>query len=101
MLKIPFDKCGVKQMVGEEDGWIGHTLVVQHDDWLIFPGRRGVNCSTCKILVSTKIQHNEWHVFPGDLAFTVQCNHSDQVKTFLLLLNLKLCALVEGRHLDF
>ena len=52
MLKIPFDKCGVKQMVGEEDGWIGHTLVVQHDDWLIFP---------------------------GDLAFTVQCNHSDQV----------------------
>ena len=52
MLKIPFDKCGVKQMVGEEDGWIGHTLVVQHDDWLIFP---------------------------GDLAFTVQCKHSDQV----------------------
>ena len=50
MLKIPFDKCGVKQMVGEEDGWIGHTLVVQHDDWLIFP---------------------------GDLAFTLQCNHSD------------------------
>ena len=39
VLKIPFDKCGVKQMVGEEEGWIGHTLVVQHDDWLIFPGR--------------------------------------------------------------
>ena len=50
MLKIPFDKCGVKQVEGEEDGWIGHTLVVQHDDWLIFP---------------------------GDLAFTIQCNHSD------------------------
>ena len=52
MLKIPFDKCGVKQMVGEEEGWIGHTLVVQHDDWLIFP---------------------------GDLAFTLQCNHSKKV----------------------
>ena len=52
VLKIPFDKCGVKQMKGEEEGWIGHTLVVQHDDWLIFP---------------------------GDLAFTLQCNHSDQV----------------------
>jgi len=51
VLKIPFDKCGVKQMKGEEEGWIGHTLVVQHDDWLIFP---------------------------GDLAFTLQCNHSDQ-----------------------
>ena len=23
VLKIPFDKCGVKQMVGEEEGWIG------------------------------------------------------------------------------
>ena len=32
VLKIPFDKCGVKQMVGEEEGWVGHTLVVQHDD---------------------------------------------------------------------
>ena len=60
MLKIPFDKCGVKQMVGEEDGWIRHTLVVQHDDWLIFP---------------------------GDLAFTVQCNHSEQVTLAYIFCN--------------
>ena len=50
-LKIPFDKCGVKQL-GSEEGWVGQTLVVQHDDWLIFP---------------------------GDLAFTIQCKHGEQV----------------------
>merc|ERR1712126_369888 len=51
VLKIPFDKCGVKQMKDEEEGWIGHTLIVQHDDWLIFP---------------------------GDLAFTLHCRDTDQ-----------------------
>ena len=32
--------------------WVGQTLVVQHDDWLIFP---------------------------GDLAFDIQCRHGEQV----------------------
>ena len=42
-LKIPFDKCGVKE---DSEGFLTQTIVVQHDDWLIFP---------------------------GDLAFTLQC----------------------------
>jgi hypothetical protein len=37
---------------GGDEGWLGHTIVVQHDDWLIFP---------------------------GDLAFTLQCKHTEQV----------------------
>ena len=40
------------KQVGSEEGWVGQTLVVQHDDWLIFP---------------------------GDLAFTIQCKHGEQV----------------------
>merc|ERR1712080_350670 len=50
VLKIPLDSCGVKAQTEEED-WVGQTLVVQHYDWLIFP---------------------------GDLAFSVHCRHSDQ-----------------------
>ena len=42
-LKIPFDKCGVKE---DGDGFLSQVIVVQHDDWPIFP---------------------------GDLAFTLQC----------------------------
>lgn len=34
-LKIPFDKCGLKE---DEEGFISQVIVVQHDDWLIFPG---------------------------------------------------------------
>ena len=34
-LKIPFDKCDVKK---DEDGFLSQVIVVQHDDWLIFPG---------------------------------------------------------------
>merc|ERR1711936_460775 len=43
-LKIPFDKCGIKE---DGEGFLSQVLVVQHDDWLIFP---------------------------GDLAFTLQCS---------------------------
>ena len=42
-LKIPFDKCGVKE---DGEGFLSQVIVIQHDDWLIFP---------------------------GDLAFTLQC----------------------------
>merc|ERR1719150_2247435 len=45
-LKIPYDKCGLTE---ESDGFLSQVLVVQHDDWLIFP---------------------------GDLAFTLQCSHN-------------------------
>ena len=34
-LKIPFDKCDIKE---DEDGFMSQVIVVQHDDWLIFPG---------------------------------------------------------------
>ena len=34
-LKIPFDKCDMKE---DEDGFMSQVIVVQHDDWLIFPG---------------------------------------------------------------
>ena len=34
-LKIPYDKCDVKE---DEDGFMSQVIVVQHDDWLIFPG---------------------------------------------------------------
>ena len=34
-LKIPYDKCGVAE---DEEGFLGQVVVVQHDDWLIFPG---------------------------------------------------------------
>ena len=45
-LKIPYDKCGIKE---DSEGFLSQVLVVQHDDWLIFP---------------------------GDLAFTLQCDHN-------------------------
>merc|ERR1711973_301816 len=47
-LTIPYDDCGLKE---DEEGFIGQTVVLQQDDWLIFP---------------------------GDLAFTVQCKLTDQ-----------------------
>ena len=34
-LKIPYDQCGLKE---DSEGFLSQVLVVQHDDWLIFPG---------------------------------------------------------------
>ena len=48
-LKIPYDKCGLTE---NSEGFLSQVLVVQHDDWLIFP---------------------------GDLAFTLQCSPHNQV----------------------
>ena len=45
-LKIPYEKCGVAE---DEEGFLSQVVVVQHDDWLIFP---------------------------GDLAFSLQCRRS-------------------------
>merc|ERR1711976_397876 len=45
-LKIPFDKCGIKE---DSEGYLSQVIVIQHDDWLIFP---------------------------GDLAFTLQCRRT-------------------------
>ena len=45
-LKIPYDKCGLTE---DSEGFLSQVLVVQHDDWLIFP---------------------------GDLAFTLQCRQN-------------------------
>ena len=50
-LRIPLDECGMK-VNGE--GFHTQVLVIQHDDWLIFP---------------------------GDTAFTVQCKEEDGVST--------------------
>ena len=48
-LRIPLDQCGVKE---DSEGFHTQVLVIQHDDWLIFP---------------------------GDTAFTLQCKDVDGV----------------------
>lgn len=48
-LSIPLDKCGTKI---DDKGFHTNTLILQHDDWLIFP---------------------------GDAAFTLQCKYNQEV----------------------
>ena len=48
-LRIPLDQCGVKE---DKEGWNTQVVIIQHDDWLIFP---------------------------GDTAFTLQCKDNDGV----------------------
>ena len=48
-LRIQLDECGVKE---DSEGFLTQVLVIQHDDWLIFP---------------------------GDHAFTLQCKDVDGV----------------------
>lgn len=49
-LNIPYDECG---LIEDAEGFLTQTIVLQQDDWLIFP---------------------------GDMAFTVQCKISGEEK---------------------
>jgi len=44
-LKIPFEKCGVKL---DSNNFYTQELIIQHDDWLIFPGLLSNNKNNLK-----------------------------------------------------
>jgi len=48
-LRIPFDQCGIKE---DTEGFQTQVLIIQYDDWLIFP---------------------------GDTAFSLQCKEQDGI----------------------
>ena len=65
-LKIPYEKCGVAE---DEEGFLSQVVVVQHDDWLIFPGDLAFSLQCRRtgdkvVKVSAKLPidfHNFWH----------------------------------------